>query len=62
MAAVRSDFNAVTLGLTYKINKSAILRPEVRYDWQSGNNGVNAFGGGTADKQTTLSTDLVIYF
>ncbi|EKD99162.1 MAG: hypothetical protein ACD_23C00096G0001 [uncultured bacterium] len=48
--------------MTYKINKSAILRPEVRYDWQTRNNGINAFGGGTANKQTTLSTDLVIYF
>ena len=62
VTAVPSEFNAVTLGMTYKINKSAILRPEVRYDWQTGNNGINAFGGGTADKQTTLSTDLIIYF
>lgn len=62
VTAVPGEFNAVTLGINYKINKSAILRPEVRYDWQTGNNGINAFGGGTADKQTTLSADLIIHF
>lgn len=57
-----SDFNAVTVGLKYDVNKNVVFRPEVRYDWQSHNNGVQAFGGGTATKQTTVSADVVIYF
>jgi Putative beta-barrel porin-2, OmpL-like. bbp2 len=62
VTAVPSDFNAVTAGLAYELNKNVILRPEIRHDWQSHHNGINAFGGGTARKQTTLSVDLVAYF
>lgn len=62
ITAVPSDFNAVTAGLTYELNKNVILRPEIRHDWQSHNNGVKAFGGGTASKQTTFSVDMVAYF
>ncbi len=62
VTAVPGEFNALTFGMTYKLSKNAIIRPEIRYDWQTGNNGIKAFGGGTAEKQTTISTDLVMHF
>lgn len=62
VTAVPGDFNAITVGLTYELNKNVILRPELRHDWQSGHNGVNAFGAGTASKQTTVSADVVMHF
>lgn len=62
ITAVPSDFNAITAGLTYELNKNVILRPEIRHDWQSHSNGINAFGGGTDSKQTTISVDMVAYF
>ena len=62
VTAAPSDFNALTVGLKYDATKNIVIRPELRYDWQSHNNGVNAFGGGTAKKQTTLSADVVFYF
>lgn len=62
ITAVPGDFNAITAGLSYELNRSVVLRPELRRDWQSSHHGVNAFGGGTASKQTTLSVDLIAYF
>lgn len=61
VTAVPSTFNAVTLGLRYDFNKNVVLRSELRHDWQS-RHGLKAFGGGTADKQTTVSADLLVYF
>lgn len=61
VTAVPGTFNAVTLGVRYDLNKSVVLRSELRHDWQSGHRG-KAFGGGAADKQTTLSADLLVYF
>jgi hypothetical protein len=62
VTAVPGDFNALTAGLRYDLNKNVVFRPEIRYDWQSGNHGIKAFGGGTANKQTTLSADVIVYF
>lgn len=62
VTGVAGDFNAVTVGLKYDVTKNIVFRPELRYDWQANNNGVKAFGGGTASKQTTLSADLVLHF
>ncbi|MBR9883635.1 MAG: outer membrane beta-barrel protein [Oceanospirillales bacterium] len=62
LTAVSSDFNSVTLGAQYNLNKFVMLRPEIRYDWQSGNDGVDAFGGGTSSSQRTASIDMVVYF
>ncbi|OWW19262.1 outer membrane beta-barrel protein [Noviherbaspirillum denitrificans] len=62
LTAVKSDFNAMTFGLNYQLNKYVSIRPEVRHDWQSHNNGAKAFGAGTAEKQTTIAEDVVIRF
>lgn len=59
---VKSDYNALTLGARWDVNKHVTIRPELRHDWQSSNNGQKAFAGGTKDSQTTLSADLVVYF
>lgn len=59
---VKSDYNAVTLGAQYWAGKRILLRPEIRHDWQSRNNGVNAFNNGKSDRQTTLNADLIAYF
>jgi hypothetical protein len=61
VTAVPGTFNAVTLGIRYDLNKSVVWRSELRYDWQS-RHGLKAFGGGTADRQTTVSADLLVYF
>lgn len=58
----KGDFNDVTAGIQYNLNKHFLFRPEVRYDWQSGNHGENAFGGGTKDKQLGFNADLVIRY
>ncbi len=62
VTAVPSEFNAITAGLTYELAKNVRVRPEIRHDWQSNNNGINAFGRGKSSKQTTISADLLIYF
>ncbi|WP_290867328.1 outer membrane beta-barrel protein [Aquabacterium sp.] len=62
VTAVPGDFNALTLGARIDLTRNVLLRPELRYDWQSHNQGVKAFGGGSASNQTTLSADLVFYF
>ncbi|WP_206047108.1 outer membrane beta-barrel protein, partial [Noviherbaspirillum denitrificans] len=62
VTAVAGDFNAVTLGARWDINPNVVFRPEIRHDWQSGNRGVKAFGASTAERQTTLSADVVVYF
>ena len=62
VTAVPGDFNAVTLGLRYDVNKNVVFVPEIRYDWQSGNKAIKAFGNGSATKQTTVSAGLIVYF
>ncbi|CAK0742101.1 Outer membrane beta-barrel protein [Gammaproteobacteria bacterium] len=62
VTTISSDFNAVTAGLKYVLSQHAIFRAELRHDWQSHNNGMNAFGGGSSPRQTTLSSDIVLYF
>ena len=59
---VPSDFHAVTAGARYDITHNVVFRPELRYDWQSHNNGINAFGGGKASRQATFSADVVLSF
>jgi len=62
VTAVPGDFNALTLGLSWDLNKNVVLRPELRHDWQSHHRGVKAFGDGTASRQTTASVDAVLHF
>ena len=59
---VPGDFHAVTVGVRYDISRNVVFRPELREDWQTHNNGRDAFGGGTASHQTTLSADVVLSF
>lgn len=50
------------LGARWDLTPNVLFRPELRHDWQSKHNGVNAYGGGRRDRQTTVSADLVMYF
>lgn len=59
---VKSDYNAVTIGAQYWVNKHLLFRPEIRHDWQSKNNGAKAFNNGLDEKQTSLSADVIFYF
>lgn len=59
---IRSDYNAITLGAQYWIDKRMLLRPELRHDWQTNNKGVKAFNNGNAARQTALNVDLIVYF
>lgn len=67
MSAVKSHFNAVTTGARYDVSRFVVLRPELRYDWQSANEGQHAFGlmnrnGKTYSSQLTASLDMILYF
>ena len=59
---VKSDYNAVTIGAQWWLDKHVLLRPELRYDWQTHNNRVNAFNNGVSDRQTSFNADVVFYF
>lgn len=65
-SAVKSTFNDVTNGVNWNVTKYVNLRPEVRYDFQSANQGA-AFGlqnanGKPYTYQTTASMDMEFYF
>ena len=66
-SAVRSSLNDISWGVNYNPQSHLRIRPEIRYDWQSGNYQFNAFGhnnpnGITASSQVTASLDTVFYF
>ena len=61
-SSVKGDINEVTAGVQWHINPFFLVRPEVRYDAQSNNSGVGAFGFGTQTHQLGFATDLVCYF
>jgi len=60
--AVKSDYTDATLGLQWWAFNNLLVRPEIRHDSQSNNNGVNAFRGGVDSSSTTMSVDAVFYF
>src|SRR3569832_1613193 len=60
--AVKSDYTDATLGLQWWAFINLLVRPEIRHDSQSNNNGVNAFRGGVDSSSTTMSVDAVFYF
>lgn len=66
-ASVKTALNDITFGINYNPVKFVRLRPEIRYDWQSGNHGVPIFGAGNLDgkmsqTQIMASMDAVFYF
>jgi hypothetical protein len=73
--AVTGAFNEITGGMNYNPNVHVRIRPEIRYDWQSGNYGIPAFGQNnlliekapyvtynTESSQFTAAIDTVFYF
>jgi len=69
--AVGGAVNDVTFGINYKPIKFITLRPEVRYDWQSGSQKLNLFGGAncvgeancpTSRTQVTATLNAVFWF
>ncbi|SNT05155.1 Putative beta-barrel porin-2, OmpL-like. bbp2 [Pseudomonas japonica] len=60
--AVAGTFNAVTLGVNWNPTPHVLVRPEIRYDWQSDNGEEKAFANARDDRQTTLSVDAKYYF
>jgi len=61
-SAVKGDFNEATMGVQWRPQKNLLLRPELRYDWQSNNNGQKAFAGGTKENQLLFAVDLVMQY
>lgn len=59
---VAGDYNAITLGAQWRPCSSVLIRPEIRHDWQSHNNGVKAFNNGLSEKQTAFNVDVLYYF
>jgi len=72
VSTVKSNFNALTVGPHYDVSNYITLRPEVRYDFQTNNHGVNAFGldnqvvngvvQHTEDHQVTYQMDMLFNF
>ncbi|HEV3417689.1 MAG TPA: outer membrane beta-barrel protein, partial [Pirellulales bacterium] len=58
------DFYDITAGLNYHPNANVQFRPEIRYDWFSGqdHNGVKPYHDGTANHQWIYSTDMIVQF
>ena len=59
---VAGDFYEATAGLQWRPAKNLLIRPELRYDWQGHNNGVDAFAGGTKSNQLLFATDIVLQY
>jgi hypothetical protein len=76
--AIQGAHNEVTGGINYNPNVHFRIRPEIRYDWQSGSYGIPAFGQNnlliyntdtdtspyttTSSSQVTAAVDTVLYF
>jgi hypothetical protein len=61
-SAVRGDVNEVTTGLQWQALHSLRIRPEVRYDWETKNDGIGAFAYGAKTKQVTFLMDATYRF
>lgn len=73
VSTVKTNFNALTVGPHYDVSRFVVLRPEVRYDFQTNNHGVNAFGLqnqkttsgaviGTENHMFSFQMDMLLYF
>lgn len=58
----RGDFNAVTTGVRYEVNKYLSLRPELRYDWFQGRDHDSPYGSGRDRTQMTALVEALYYF
>ncbi len=62
-AASESDYFGLTLGAQHKFTDNFMLRPEIRYDWQSGAEaGSRAFNDGKDKDQLLLAANVVFTF
>ncbi len=64
---IKGAFNEVTGGVNYNPTLNLRIRPELRYDWQSGSYVANGFGqnnpdGVTSSSQLTAAVDMVATF
>lgn len=60
LANCKTDLNEVTLGVHYEPSKFLMIYPELRYDWQSNNHGLNIFGVQNLDVAYTTATTAVV--
>jgi hypothetical protein len=58
----RGNFNAVTTGVRYEVNKNLSLRPEVRYDWFDARDHDRPFGNGRDRSQLSTMIEALYYF
>jgi hypothetical protein len=58
----RGDFNAVTTGFRYDVNKNLSLRPELRYDWFDGRDHDRPYGNGRDGTQLSTMVEALYYF
>ena len=58
------SFYDITLGANWHPNANVQFRPEIRYDWFSGQdlNGVKPYLAGTSNHQWIYSTDMIVQF
>lgn len=62
VSTARGDFNAVTAGLRYDLNRHVSIRPEIRYDAFDGRSDQRPFGNGRDQTQLTGMVEALIYF
>lgn len=58
----RGDFNAVTTGFRYDVNKNLSLRPELRYDWFDARDHDRPYGNGRDRTQLSTMVEALYYF
>lgn len=58
----RGDFNAVTTGFRFDVNKNLSLRPELRYDWFDARDHDSPYGNGRDRTQMTALVEALYYF
>jgi hypothetical protein len=62
VSVARGAFNGMTLGLRYEATRNLSLRPEIRYDWFTGNDSDRPFGKGRDRQQATATMQALYYF
>lgn len=58
----RGDFNAVTTGFRYDVNKNLSLRPELRYDWFEAREHDSPYGNGRDRNRLSTMIEALYYF
>ena len=62
VSVAHGAFDGITLGLRYEATRNLSLRPEIRYDWFTGDADDRPFGNGRKRQQATATVQALYYF